>query len=99
MNTVEPVVAEESVSYVNLLDRGVGYAIGVAAARASGEPVPSSIGIAKSEAKAVSAAGEIDWRPVQSSVVATEAETRAINLPGGAERPSSLYVARVYENR
>ena len=51
--------------------------MGVAAARASAEPVPPSMGMAKTEAKTVSAAGEIDPRPVQPSVVVTEAETRA----------------------
>ena len=45
---------------------------------------------ARAEAKTVSAAGEIDPRPVQPSVVATEAETLATNLPGEAERPSTL---------
>ena len=44
----------------------------------------------KTEAKTVLAAGEIDLRPVQPSAVATEAETRAMNLPGGAEPPSIL---------
>ena len=75
MDTVEPVVAAEPVSCVELLNRGVGCAMGVAAARASAEPVPPSMGMAKTEAKTVSAAGEIDPRPVQPSVVATEAET------------------------
>ena len=46
------------------------------------------MGMAKTEAKTVSAAGEIDPRPVQHSVVATEAETRATNFPGETERPS-----------
>ena len=64
--------------------------MGVAAVRASAEPVPTLMGMAKVEAKTVSAAGEIDLRPVQPSVVATVAETRATNLPGGAERPSIL---------
>ena len=72
-DTVEPVVAAESVSCVEILDRGVGCAMGVAAARASAEPVPPSMGMAKTET--VSAAGVIDPRPVQSSVLATEAET------------------------
>ena len=61
--------------------------MGVAAARASAEPVPPSMGMAKTEAKTVSAAGEIDPRPVQPSVVTTEAGTRATNLPGEAESP------------
>ena len=64
MDTIEPVVAAESISCVELLDRGVGCAMGVAAARASAEPVSPSIGMAKTEAKTVSAAGEIDPRPV-----------------------------------
>ena len=64
--------------------------MGVAAARASAEPVPPSMSMAKTEAKTVSAAGDMDPRLVQPSVVATEAETRATNLPGGAERPSTL---------
>ena len=89
-DTVEPVVAAQSVSCVELLDRGVGCAMGVAAARVSAEPVPSSMGMAKTEPKTVSAAGEIDPRPVNLSVVASEAETRAANLPEEAERPSIL---------
>ena len=89
-DAVEPVIAVEAVSCVELLDRGVGCAMGVAAARASAEPVPPSMGMTKIEVKTVSAAGEIDPRPVPPAVVATEAETRATNLPGGAERPSIL---------
>ena len=90
MDTVEPVVAAESVSCAELLDRGVGCAMGVAAARASAEPVPPSMGMTETQAKTVSVAGETDPRPIQPSVVATAAETRAMNLPGGAERPSIL---------
>ena len=56
-DTVEPVVAAESVSCVELLDRGVGCAMGVLAARASAESVPLSMGMPKNEAKTVSAAG------------------------------------------
>ena len=89
-DTVEPVVVAESVSCVEVLDRGVGSAMGVAAARSSAEPVPPSVGMANTEAKTVSAAGDIDPRPVQPSLVATEAETLATNLPGGAERPLIL---------
>ena len=64
--------------------------MGVPAGRASAEPVPPLMGMAKTEAKTVSAAGEIDPRPVQSSVVATEAEPRATNLSGEAEMPPIL---------
>ena len=97
--TVEPMVAVESVSCVELLDRGVDCAIVVAAARASAEPVAPSMSMATTEAKTVPAADEIDPRPAQSSAAATEAETQATNLPGEAESRQSLYVARVCENR
>ena len=53
-DTVEPVVAVESVFCVELLDGGVDCATVVASARASAEPVPPSMGMAKSEAKTVS---------------------------------------------
>ena len=89
-DTLGAVVAGESVFCVELLDKGVGCATVVAAARASAGPVPLSVGMAKTEAKTVSAAGEIDPRPVQPSAVVTEIETRATHLPGGAERPSIL---------
>ena len=59
VDTVEPVVAVESVSCVGFLDKGVDCATVVAAARAFAEPVPPSMGMAKTEAKAVSAAGEL----------------------------------------
>ena len=89
-DTVKPVVVADSVSCVERLYRGVGCAMGVAAARASAEPVPPSMGMAKIKAETVSPAGEIDPRPVQPSAIATEAETRATTLPGGAEWPSTL---------
>ena len=98
-DTVEPVVAEGADSCVGLRDRGVGCAMGVAAARASAAPMRPLMGVAKTEAKTVSAAGEIDPRPVQPSVVGTEAETRATNLPGKQKGRQSYHVARVCENR
>ena len=49
------------------------------------------MGMSETEAKTVSAAGEIDPWPVQPSVVATKAETRATNIPGEAEKPSILF--------
>ena len=48
-------VAAESVFFVEVLDREVGCAMGVAAARASAEPVPPSMGMANTKAKTVSA--------------------------------------------
>ena len=98
-DTVEPVVAVKSVFCVELLDRKVDCAMIVAAARASAEPVPPSMGMAKTEAKTVSAAGKIDPRPVQLSAVATGAERRATNPPGGAERPSTLIRGSCVQNR
>ena len=89
-DTLEPVVSAGAVSCRELRDRGVDCATGVAAAGASAEPVPPSMGMAKTESKTVSAAGETDPRPVQPLVVATEAEPRAMNFPGEAERPSIL---------
>ena len=89
-DTVEPVVVAESVSCVEPFFIEVDCAMGVAAARASAELVPPSMGMAKFKAETVSTAGEIDPWPVQPSTMATEAETRATNLPGGAEWPSIL---------
>ena len=71
-DTFEPVVAAESISCVDLLDRGAGCAMGVAAARVFAKPVPPSMGTAETEAKTVSALGEIDPRPVQPSGVAAK---------------------------
>ena len=48
-DTVGPVVSTESVTCVGLLE-GVGWATAVAAAGASAEPVPTSVGTAKTEA-------------------------------------------------
>ena len=58
----------------------------VAAAGASAEPVPTSVGTAETEVKSLSAAGKARPRPGQRSTVATDTETRATNLPEGAER-------------
>ena len=73
-DAVGPVVSTESVPSVGLLE-GVGWATVVAAAGASAEPVPTSVGTAKTEAKWLSAAGKARPRPGQRSTVATDAET------------------------
>ena len=73
--------------------------MGVAAVKASAEPVPPSMGMAKTEAKPMSAAGEIDPRPVQPSVVAMEAENERRISPGKQKGRQSLHMARVCENR
>ena len=84
-----PVVSTESVPCVELLER-VGWATVVAAAGASVEPVPTSVGTAKTEAKSLSAAGKVRPRAGPRSTVPADAETRAANLPEGAERSSIL---------
>ena len=77
-----PVASTLSVPYVRL-GEGVGWATAVAAAGASAEPVPTPVGTTKSEAKSLSAAGKARPRPGQRSTMATDAETRATNLPEG----------------
>ena len=89
-DTVGPAVSTESDPCVELLEKGVGWATVVVAAGASPEPVPTSVGTAKTEVKALSAAGKARPRPGQRSTVATEAETRATKLPEGAGRSSIL---------
>ena len=88
-DAVGPVVLTNSVPCVGLLEE-VGWATAVEAAGASAEPAPTSVGTAKTEAKSLSAAGKVHPRPGQRSTVATDAETRATNLPEGAERSSIL---------
>ena len=51
-DAVGPVVSTESVSCAGFLE-GVGWATAVAAAGASAEPVPTSVGTAKIEAKSL----------------------------------------------
>ena len=63
----------------------------VAAAGASAEPVMRPKSAAKTEAKAVSAAGKKSPRPGRQSSVVTAAVTRTTNLPEGAER-SSIFI-------
>ena len=88
-DAVRPVVSTKPVPCVELLD-GVGWVTVVAAAGASAEPAPTSVGTAKTETKSLSAAGKARPRPGQRSTVVTDAETRATNLPEGAERSSIL---------
>ena len=87
VDAIGPVVTTESVPCcVELLEKGVGWATVVAAAGASVEPVPTSVGKAKTEAKVLSATGKTRPRPGQRSTVATETEARATKLPEGAKR-------------
>ena len=94
-DTVVPVIAVESISCVELLDRGVDRATVVAAARASAELVPPSMGMAKTEPKTVSAAGKSTrgryWQRKQK-------HERRISL-GEQKGRQSLHVARACENR
>ena len=55
-DAVVPVVSTELVPCVDLLE-GVGWATVVAVAGALAEPVPDSVGTAKTNAKSLSAAG------------------------------------------
>ena len=57
-DSVGPLVSTESVPCVELLE-GIGWAPVVAAAGSSAEPVPTSVGMAKTEAKSLSAAGKV----------------------------------------
>ena len=63
--TIGPAVSMEWVACVELLEEGVDWATVVAAAGASAEPVPTSVGMAKTGAKALSAAGKARPRPGQ----------------------------------
>ena len=71
--------AADDLPCVELLEKGVGWATVVEAAGASAAPVPTSVGSAKTEVKALSAAGKTRPRLGQQSTVVTEAETRATN--------------------
>ena len=69
---------------------GAWWAALVAAAGATAEPVPPLGDMAKTEAKAVSVAGQLSPRPGRLSSVVTAAITGATDLPEGAERLSIL---------
>ena len=98
-DTVEPVVAAESASRVELLSEGIGCATVIAAARASAEPVPLSVGMEKNKTNTVSAAGDINPRPVQPSAVATEVKTRASDeSPRGIRNTANPYTWLVCAN-
>ena len=86
-DAVGPVVSTDSVPCAVLVE-GVGWATAVAAAGASAETVPTSVGTAKTEEKSLSAAGKDRPWPGKPSTGATDAQTRATNLREGAERSS-----------
>ena len=88
-DAVGPVVVTESAPYVGILE-GVGWATAVAAAEASAEPVPTSVGMAKTQAKSLSAAGTVHPRPRQRSTVVTDAQTRATKPFERAQSSSTL---------
>ena len=91
-----PMVSTESAPCVELLEKRVGWATVVAAARASAELVPTSVGTAKNGAEAMSAVGRARrdsdrrWRRKHKH------ERR--NSPKEQKGRQSLYVARVCEN-
>ena len=84
------VITAESCPCKVLVGRGACWATIVAAAGASAEPWSPPGGTTKTEAKAALAAGDKTLRPGRRSTVATEADTRATNLPEGAEGSSIL---------
>ena len=88
-DAVGTVVSTESISCVELLQE-VGLATVVATAAASVEPVPTSVGTVKTEAKSLSAEGKVHPWPGQRSMVVTDAETRATKHPEGAKRSFTL---------
>ena len=61
-DAVGPVVSTESVPCVGLVE-GLGWATAVGAAGVSAEPVPITVGTAKTGAKSLSAAGKARPRP------------------------------------
>ena len=89
VNAIGPVPSTESVPCVELLE-GVGWATVVAAVGASAEPVPTSVGTAKTEAKSLSAADKVRPRPGQRLTMPTDAQARATKLPEGVEMSSIL---------
>ena len=91
-------VPTASVPCVGLLE-GVGWATAVAAAGACAEPMPTAVGTTKTDAKSLSVPGKARPRPAQRSTMATDAETRATNLPEGAERSSILMCGPCVQNR
>ena len=86
-NAVGPVVSTESVPCVGLLE-GVGWATAVAAAGASADLVPTSVGMAKTEARSLSAASK--------AARGRGSDQRWRRMQKGRQ---SSYVARVCENR
>ena len=66
-DAVGSVVLTESAPYVGILE-GVRWVTAVAADGASAEPVPTSVGTAKTEATSLSAAGTVHPRPRRRSM-------------------------------
>ena len=87
--TVEPVVAAESISCVELLDRGVGCAMVVAADKASAEPPLGGYGNYRSDN---SVSGKRN-RPAAGTAFSSGGGSRHARdeyPPGRAERPLNL---------
>ena len=97
-DTVESVVAAEFVSCVDLLDKGVGCTTVIAAARFSAKPVPPSMGMAKTKAKTVSAAGSTRGRYSFQQCRWKQKPERRVS-PDGQKNRRSFCAARVCENR
>ena len=93
-----PVVSTESVPCVELLEKGVGWATVVAAAGASTEPVPTSVGAAKTEARGQLQAKTARGRDSDQRRRRRQKHDRRDSSKEQKGRQFS-YVARVCENR
>ena len=88
-DAVGPARSTESVPCTELRER-VDWTTDVVVAYASAEPSLTAVDTAKTEAKSLSAARETHPRRGQLSTVATDTETRVVNLLEGVRRSSSL---------
>lgn len=89
-DAVGSVLAVESFPCKVLVWRGACRATAIAAAGGAAEPLLPSEGIAETEAKAVLAVGETARRQERRSMVVTEEDTQATNLPEGTEQSSTF---------
>ena len=93
-DTFGPVFLTESAPYVELLEKEVGSATVVAAAGASAEPVPTSVGTAKTEEKALSAEGKTRRCGGTAIDGGDGGRNTSDKKPEGAERSSILIRGR-----
>ena len=97
-DAVEPLVAAESVSCVELRDRVLGCAMVVAATWAAAEPVPPSMGMAKTKRKRCQRQVKSTRDRYRLWPRRRRPKTRATSFPWKQKGRQSSYVARVREN-